>query len=364
MENDFGSWFQHQLSDWRSPNLKTLSPPFNVGQQNNIPARMSPCANVVSPNGNLPGFAFSGAPHFNASQQPNEPHGWFYCLPRFRQAFTPVQNSIFKAKISDGPCENHEVVTPNPAPECAQKRFIVFDQSGDQTTLMFSSGIATPVQCPTSFGPKFNGAYDLNKIELGNDRGMNHYGEPVLTDEYNENHGDDVGSDMHEDTEELNALLYSDDDDDAYDDSEDDEVASTGHSPGTMMADEKQELLEESAEVASFTGPTKRQKLFNGVYNVPSLMDTASSAKSKRCSDYEDDAESSCAEGKNQGLGEFGSLLGNKRTRKDKIRETVGILQSIIPGGKGKDAIVILDEAISYLRSLKHKAKALGVDTL
>ncbi|XP_057470091.1 transcription factor bHLH143-like [Actinidia eriantha] len=363
MGKDFGSWFHHQLSDWRSPNLKTLSPPFNAGQQNNIPARMNPCANIVSTNGNFPGLAFSGSPRFNASQQLNEPHGWFYCLPRFRQAFTPVPNSIFKEKISDGHCENHEVVTPIPAPECAQKRFIVFDQSGDQTTLMFSSGIATPVHCPTSFGPKLGDAYDLNKIELGNDRGMNQYGEPVLTDEYNENHGEDVGSEMHEDTEELNALLYSDDDY-ADDDSEDDEVASTGHSPGTMTADDKQEWVEESAEVASSTGPTKRQKLFSGGYNVPSLMDTASSAKSKRCSDYEDDAESSCAEGKNQGLGESGSLSGNKRSRKDKIRETVGVLQSIIPGGKGKDAIVILDEAISYFRSLKHKAKALGVDTL
>ncbi|GFS43993.1 hypothetical protein Acr_00g0088040 [Actinidia rufa] len=31
----------------------------------------------------------------------------------------------------------------------------------------------------------------------------------------------------------------------------------------------------------------------------------------------------------------------------------------MIPGGEGKDAIVILDEAISYLRLLKRQAKAL-----
>ncbi|GFZ10257.1 hypothetical protein Acr_21g0008560 [Actinidia rufa] len=209
MGKDFGSWFHHQFSDWRSPNLKTLSPPFNAGQQNNIPARMNPCANI---------------------------------------AFTPVPNSIFKEKISDGHCENHEVVTPIPAPECAQKRFIVFDQSGDQTTLMFSSGIATPVQCPASFGPKLDDAYDLNKIELGNDR-------------------------------------------------EDDEVASTGHSPGTMTADDKQEWVEESAEM---------------MLNLVALRE--------KIKVWEN----------------FGSLSGNKRSRKDKIRETVGVLQSIIPGERAR----------------------------
>ncbi|GMP45783.1 hypothetical protein CsSME_00014180 [Camellia sinensis var. sinensis] len=360
---DFGSWFHSQLSDRQSPNLNTLIAPFNPGQQNAIPACMSPCANLVSSNGTLPGPDFSGVPHSKVNP-PNEPHGWFYCLPRYRQAFTPVSNSILKQKIHAGAHENcKEVVTPDPTSVCAQKRFLVFDQSGDQTTLIFGSRMGTPVPCMTSWVPKLNSVYDLNKTQLGAERVNIQRPEPILTDEYNENHQDDVRSEMHEDTEEINALLYSDNDD--Y--SEDDEEASTGHSPSTMTAYNKQELLEEGEEVDSSAGPAKRMKLFDGGYDVPSLKDTAtSSVKSKRCVRYEDDAESSCADGIKHCSREFGSLVGNKRLRKEKIRETVSIIQSIIPGGnvKGKNAIVILDEAISYLKSLKHKAEALGIYSL
>jgi hypothetical protein len=359
MENDFGSWFHNQLSDRPSPNLNALGAPFDIGLRNTLPAHMSPCSNVLPSKENVPAFPFSGVPHFNVSQQLNEPHGWFYCLPRFRQAFTHAPNSVCKEKLSSD---------PNPDLGSAQKRFLVFDQSGDQTTLIFTPGVgSTPVQCLNPFGAKHDSVYDLNKIGLGTERETVLHRDPVLTYTYDENKKDDTGSEMyHEDTEEINALLYSDDDE--YDDdgvySDDDEVASTGHSPCAMTDYGKQEMLEESEEeVASTNGPSKRMKLFDGGYKMASFMDTATSVKSKRCFELEDDAESSCANGKKT-LGEFGSFSGNKRSRKDKIRETVGILQSIIPGGDRKDSIGILDEAIDYLRSLKHKAKALGVDTL
>ncbi|KAK0576830.1 hypothetical protein LWI29_023981 [Acer saccharum] len=139
---------------------------------------------------------------------------------------------------------------------------------------------------------------------------------------------------MHEDTEELNALLYSDDDSDYTDD---DEVTSTGHSPSTMTAHEKLDWFEGSTEeVASSAGPTKKRN---------------------------DDAESSCANSQYPRCGEMGSLSGNKRMRNEKIRETVNVLRSIIPGGKGKDTMVVIDEAIDYLKSLKLKAKAFGLDS-
>jgi hypothetical protein len=131
-----------------------------------------------------------------------------------------------------------------------------------------------------------------------------------------------------------------------------------------MTAYDKQECLpEEIEEVASCGGPTKKMKLSDRGYDFPPFVDTASFVKPKRCFDYEDDAESSYTGGKNIGLGEqFVPLIGNKRLREDKIRETVRIMQNIVPGGKGKDVTSILDEAISYLISLKHKAMALGVD--
>lgn len=363
MEKDCGSWLPHQHPGWLSPNLNTLSTPLGLEleQQNIISAYMNPCPNLVPTSGSLTAHAFSVLPHSRPSQ-PNEPHGWFYCLPRFRQAFTHASNSILKEKLPAGPYGNSRVVNaPNVISECAQKRFLVFDQSGDQTTLVFSSVIGTPGQCLTSWSPKPSGAHNLSGGEEGTKRDLIYHQGPILTDESNENGGTDVQSEMHEDTEELNALLYSDDE---YSYSEDDEETSTGHSPSTMTVYDRQEWLEgEAEEVASSDGSNKRRKLFNGDFNVPSLMDTASSAKPDNSLEYEDDAESSCADGNNPEPGEIQSFSGNKRSRKDRIRETVNILQNLIPGGKGKDAIVVLDEAIHYLKSLKLKAKALGLDT-
>ncbi|XAR62102.1 hypothetical protein NMG60_11016722 [Bertholletia excelsa] len=145
--------------------------------------------------------------------------------------------------------------------------------------------------------------------------------EPILADEYNENCWDDTESEMHEDTEELDALLDSDEDDDYC--SEDDETASTGHSPSIMTGNVKKEWLECAEEVASSVGPSKKLKRLDRSYDAPHLTDTASSLKQQKCSEYEDDdAESSYAGGQNQDLREPGPLLGNKRSRKEKIQET------------------------------------------
>ena len=115
-------------------------------------------------------------------------------------------------------------------------------------------------------------------------------------------------SEIHEDIEELNALLYSDDEYGDGDYSEDGEEASTGHSPSMMTLYDKQEWFEKSdEEVASLGGPTKKRKLFDGVSDVQPLMNTTVSAvKTQKCCDYEDDVQSSYVDGKNSGFGESG----------------------------------------------------------
>ncbi|KAF2291610.1 hypothetical protein GH714_026143 [Hevea brasiliensis] len=257
-----------------------------------------------------PNLNYLGAP-YNLGQQ--------YTAPSFMNsgtdmvsikgtlpAFMPALNSGLKEKLVTVPCDDHkEAIAPKVEPGCQQKKFLVFDQSGKNDT--------------------------------------------------------ELQSDMHEDTEELNALLYSDDDSDSTDD---DEVTSTGHSPSTMTAHNNQDWFEGSIEeVASSDGSTKKRKLFEGGYSVlPALMDTASSMKPIRSCEFEDDAESRCEDGLDWTSGEMNSEPTKKRIRKERIRETVSILQNIIPGGKGKDATVVLDEAINYLKSLKLKAKALGLD--
>lgn len=353
-----GSWFSLQQFDLQSPNLNSLADPHTLGQQSINSQFINSGTNMVSTTGTLPVYAHPELPHLRVGQA-HEPSGWFYCLPRFHQVFAPAPNSFLKEQLPANPCENPtENNIPKVGSGCAQKRFLVFDQSGDQTTLIFSSALGTSIKC-SSWGPKspvacnFNGEDPIAKVNL------NLHSGPISTDVFDDN-GTDVQSEMHEDTEELNALLYSDDDSDY---NEDEEVTSTGHSPSTMTAHYEQS--EGGAEeVASCTGLTKKRKLLdccNGY--APFLMDNASSLNPSRCSEYEDDADSSSAFGQNPGTAGMDSSSGNKRMRKDKIRETVNVLRSIIPGGEGKDAIVVLDEAIDYLKSLKYKAKTLGLSS-
>lgn len=173
---------------------------------------------------------------------------------------------------------------------------------------------------------------------------------------------DGTESEMHEDSEEIDALLYSDSDDYTIE-----EEPGTGQSPMKCITGE---------EVASTTVHAKKRRL--GIDLDASLIDTATSA---RCCDYNNsnnrldcsDAESSCVGGGEEretmeGEGEErehedGSEKSDcidMNLKRKKIQETVCLLRRIIPGGKGKDAATILDEAISYLKSLKLKAKALG----
>ncbi|KAK4352342.1 hypothetical protein RND71_027860 [Anisodus tanguticus] len=353
MEKDFVSSFHHQYSDLQLAHLNFSYPRFDIGQQNSFPTYMTPQSNEVPMNGNSPFFTFSGLPESNTSR-PTEPCNWLACSPQFYQGFNPVSTTLPKEKFAPRPLENFG---GNKYPS-AQKRFLVFDQSGDHTTLMYSSANATPVHWPGSLNPKAPALYpEIKRNEASP------FGHSFGDEYYEETNRDDVESEMHEDTEELNALLYSDDDNDF---SEDDEETSTGHSPSTMTAHCLPEWFDERGEeVASSAGPTRRHKLLDGSYDAPALRDTATSAKAAyTCSDLEDDAQSSCGDDLGLDSGTPDSPSGKKRLRKDKIRETICILQEIIPGGKGKDSMVVIDEAIRYLRSLKVKAKSLRLDTL
>ncbi|KAL9357314.1 hypothetical protein Peur_050567 [Populus x canadensis] len=363
MGEDWGSLYPQQRFNWQSPNSNYLGASLAFGQQNTLPLLMDPNTNMVFTNGI--GYPFTEVLHSQASQE-NEPRGWFHGLPHFRQALMPLSNSVhkerrprldtvLKEKLPTAPHDNQEDNMPKAVSGCDQKRLLVFDQSGDQTTLIFSSVVGTPVQCLKSWRPKPTVGFDLNR-EIPGSKGQNFHLGPIANDEFVE----DDGIDMHEDTEELNALLYSDDGSVCSED----EVTSTGHSPSTMTTHDRRDWFDGSAEeVASSNGSNKKRKLFDGGYtDAPSLKDTATSVKPTRCFGHEEDVESRCDNGTNSLSHEMGSESGNKRMKKESIRETMSILQNLIPGGKGKDAIVVLEEAIQYLKSLKFKAKALGLD--
>ncbi|KAI3685966.1 hypothetical protein L1987_79635 [Smallanthus sonchifolius] len=264
----------------------------------------------------------------------HEPCGWFYGLPRYCQGLVPMVNSTEK-----------EVNPKLPEGNGVQKKFLVFDQSGDQTTMMYTLGVdpsSNRFQLPFLNKPK---------PQFGS--------HTVCVDKpINENDGNDSESEMREDSEELNALLYSDEDDD--DDDDDDETTSTGHSPSSMTGFREQKRKiesDEEEEVASSGGALKRHKKEDAGSFVNTLEDTASSGKSGiNCSG-------------NAGNGVFEEEYdnfssGDKKLRIEKMKETINVLQNLIPGDKnGKNAIMVIDEAIHYLRSLKVKAQALGLDS-
>ncbi|KAK4432370.1 Transcription factor [Sesamum alatum] len=342
MEKDCGFGFHQHSMRPLSPNLNSLGFGINSGHLNADPVCTNPYSVEDSTLRTIPSFPVSGLQQLKASQ-PNDSENWLYRMPHFRQAFAPALNSAFQGKLPAGPFSFGQEKSPTIGAAPGQKRFLVFDQSGDKTTLIYSSGVQTPVQHGARWVPNPLTTYHSNKEEP---RSSIYPLRSSVKDESIEDNSRDVTEDeMHENTEELDALLCSDNDTDV---SENDEETSTGHSPSTMTDNGIQDLVEETGEeVDSFLGPTKRQKLLDGCYGAPS--------KTKPSARYalEDDAESSCGNRNKQRKEELGSSSGCKRSRKEKICETISILQSIIPSGKGKDAIVVIDEAIHYLRSLK-----------
>lgn len=359
MQKPSGFGYHHHLH-LMPPNANLSGFDFQDGYLTNEPVYRNP-RHVEDPTSiNYPVLPILGLQKSKASE-PNNSRNWFYNVPHFHnRGFAPVMDSSPKEKLPIGLTDlGQQRVLTGPS----QKRFLVFDQSGDKTTLIYTSGIQTPVLFGASLVPKPPTFYIPSK--KGPTMGSNCPSKPSMNEEIIDGSSKDVIEDeMHEDTEELNALLCSDNDSDFP---EDDEETSTGHSPSTMTDNGVRDLIEETGEeVDSFPLPTKRRKLFDGGSQFIPISDNIAPISLKTSVLEDGDAGSSCGnDDKKLCKEELGSSWsGCKRPRKEKIHETVSILQRIIPGVNGKDAIIVLDEAIHYLRSLKVKAKALGLDAL
>lgn len=202
------------------------------------------------------------------------------------------------------------------------KRFLIFDHSGGRTNLVFRS-VVNPQRVVSPTPPPTNetgtGASDCHEPSEGREE-------------------------MHEDTEEIDALLYSD-----SENSFDSEEASTGHSPLG---------IEEDAEECTSPVPPKRRKLEHSEIDA-SLTDTASSTvvPCRRFHIKDDGAGLSCADSwsKPEESPNYKIACG----KRERIQATVNLLRRIVPGGKGKGAAAVLDDAIRYLKSLKIQAEVL-----
>lgn len=300
-----------------------------------------PRAGDDSVNFYLPGLAVPAISYPKTSQGIEQK--CFCCIPYYCLPGTPhtvLEEKLF-APYNSGVEANSTAVAGS-----VQERFLVFHRSGHRTNLMFDSLITSPAQnLNMENGPPIERCGSQQKESHAKSD------ESANTDGFNENQETSEEGDMHEDTEEIDALLYSDTE---Y---SDDDEASTAHSPCENKGwYQNQEGFEESAdEVTSHVG-AKRKRAQDEEDEDSLLRDTASSLG---LSEYKDDAESGFACGR--GDGNSGSPETNKRFKKGKIRDAMSILQSIIPDQEGKDTAFILDDAIKYLRFLRVKAKSLGI---
>ncbi|MED6172779.1 hypothetical protein PIB30_053112 [Stylosanthes scabra] len=369
MGEDCGTWLPHMQFGQQSPNLSLFSFPSNAWNQNGISSTaVNSGINFISRNETMPAYGLPSMPNLPLGHS-NEPHRWFYCLPRSRQELTRAPNYAAEEKLlADCVKGLRGKFAPYGDSGSPQKQFLVIDQRVDQTTVVYGSKFGSPNECLPSWHSKLHGTNYLNG-EFPLETDLTHPNGPIVADKVNENLGTGVESEMHEDTEEINALLYSDSDgySTGNEDDDDDEVTSTGHSPSTMTTHDNPEKIRVIEEVASSIGRTKKRKLSDGYHDDLQFIGTANSLnlKNKSFAMEQDDAESRCSNCYNGRSEEMESLSANKKMRKEKIRELLNVLQSMIPDGpdkvKDKDPAMLLDDAIRCLKYMKVKAKELGL---
>ncbi|KAK1278694.1 Transcription factor SAC51 [Acorus gramineus] len=380
MVKEFDTWIHLQHSPWLFANSNQASDSLNHKRENASAYRSHIMQKGCYVNKDSPGLLVSGF-----SQTGLIPPVRSHC---FGHSYASAMD-VGRFSIPTHGCGQTVI-------NSAEKRFLVFDQSGDKTSLIFSSvsplipfgslslhnlkpreQISSrifeefpalidddPIHKPNVVPPDLEGFDKGDGASVVNESEMHEDTEEIDALLYSDDEYDDLDeevvneSEMHEDTEEIDALLYSDDE---YDDLDED-VTSTGHSPSDMTGFECKRPAESMEEVASSSVPTKRRRLEKEEELDASLRDSASSLRT-----YFDEVEPSHGRGGNRGRQEDEASSNNhnnnkrsKNMKREKIQETVGVLRRLIPGGKGKDAALILDEAVQYLRSLKLKAKALG----
>ncbi|CAL4890328.1 unnamed protein product [Urochloa decumbens] len=167
------------------------------------------------------------------------------------------------------------------------KNYVIFDQTYDRSRVMFHPSLATN---------NFGGGYDYDHRCYGYDQAY------AGKSAYNNDDGGGAASvRQKEDTEEIDALMSTEDGED------EDDVLSTGRTPGCRA-----------------TGSP----------------------------------DSTCSSG--YGGGGRKQETGGGEKKKERMKKMVRTLKGIIPGGERMDTPAVLDEAVRYLKSLKVEVKKLG----
>ncbi|XP_010452938.1 PREDICTED: transcription factor bHLH143-like [Camelina sativa] len=312
--------------------------PLNTRQQKWLPLGLNPqaCVQDTATESSRPGIPFPELGKVYAAERQ-----LCYLQPPFQALLPSYGQQSGGKQVSCLNGRSSYAAAPEGATlKSSRKRFLVFDQSGNQTCLL---------QC--GFPLRFPSSMDAERGNILQKGFSKDHASPENILLHEDHVNGEEESEMHEDTEEINALLYSDEDDN--DDWEsDDEVMSTGHSPFPVEQQACYKTREELDETeSSVDGPLcKRQKLLDHSSrdSSPSLVVTTKSfTKAKGLSDK------MLPESNTSSKQETGSGLSDEQSRKDKIHTALRILESVVPGAKGKEALLLLDEAIDYLKLLK-----------
>lgn len=206
------------------------------------------------------------------------------------------------------------------------------------------------------------------------------------------NASQDYSGGSHEDTEDLEALLSSDD-----------EMSSTGDSPSDGTCNNVPTLSEDGSREYSCANSEKKRKRelidYNNEHDTDSSTATSGNVQSKgsKCSHADvshtemgsfeysllnQDIDSGYSEASDNRLTDETSSMSSatkhghnlklqpeqqrpaKRSRKEKIKHTFRLLRGIIPGGHDMDTAFVLDEAIQYVKSLQVKVQKLEAKKL
>ncbi|KAJ1386998.1 hypothetical protein SESBI_40312 [Sesbania bispinosa] len=118
-------------------------------------------------------------------------------------------------------------------------------------------------------------------------------------------------------------------------------------------------------EVASSDWPNKRLKLIDGGYNRSSPpVDSVSLVKLKETCECVSDAESKNSSGWAYSFEKTkvdNSMVDDIKLKRDRIRESLRVLENLIPGAKGKEPLLVIDGTIEYLKFLMSQTGTLGV---
>ncbi|XP_020220855.1 transcription factor SAC51 [Cajanus cajan] len=334
------SWPYPQHVAWPSPYLNgshTLAEPSSQVHS----AYMNPSTCIFPAVSIFPRFTSPAIPNLK-TEQTNE-------VQRFLQY--PNSEPCLKEIHTGGAIQNANHAS-------LQKKLLIFDHSCGKTRLLYSP-VYPLVQSPIVTATHFAQVYDVKEEAQAINMGQMHFPVYNSPEETGKDHIDNEESEMHEDTEEINALLYSDDSDD------DDEVTSTGHSPlvSKRTYDMREQFEDMKEEVASSDWPNKRQKLIGGGYNkLPPLVDSASSEWLNETCEYVSDAESKYSSSgvySSRHIKEDNSTVADIQLKKEKIREFFRVLENFIPGAKGKHPLLVIDGTIEYLKSLMYQTGTL-----